>query len=190
VESGVTKRFVLLDRDGTINEEVGYVMHPDELRLLPGVRDALRQLQGLGLGLVVVTNQTPVGRGAMTADELEAIHERLRLLLADSGVSLDGIEACPHRRDDGCDCRKPATGLVERAARIHGFDPAASWLVGDHSTDMLLGRAVGARTILVLTGHGEEELASGAGEFADAVVAGLPDAADLIRDEVLAGAGR
>jgi len=186
----VTRRFVLLDRDGTINEEVGYVMHPDELRLIPGAREALRELQDLGLGLVVITNQTPVGRGDLSTAELDAIHARLQELLADGGVSLDGIEVCPHRRDEGCDCRKPATGLVERAARTHGFDPAQSWVVGDHTGDMLLGRAVGARTILVLTGHGEQELAAGAGAFADHVVAGLLEAAALIRDEVLAGAGR
>ena len=186
----MTRRFVLLDRDGTINEEVGYVMHPDELTLIPGSREALREIQGVGLGLVVVTNQTPVGRGAMSAAKLDAIHARLRELLAAGGVSIDGIEVCPHRRDEGCDCRKPATGLVERAARMYGFDPAHSWVVGDHTADMLLGRAVGARTILVRTGHGEQELSAGAGAFAHHVVAGLPEAAALIRDEVLAGAGR
>lgn len=186
----MTRRFVLLDRDGTINEEVGYVLHPDELRLLPGAGEALRELRVLGLGLVVVTNQTPVGRGAISPQELDAIHARLGELLAQTGASLDGIEVCPHRKDEGCDCRKPATGLVDRAARTHGFDPARSWLVGDHTGDMLLGRAVGARTILVRTGHGEREQAAGAGEFADHVVAGLPEAAALIRDEVLAGAGR
>jgi D-glycero-D-manno-heptose 1,7-bisphosphate phosphatase len=186
----MTRRFVLLDRDGTINEEVGYVLRPDELRLLPGAGAALRGLRDLGLGLVVVTNQTPVGRGAISSEELDAIHERLAELLARDGATLDGIEVCPHRRDEGCDCRKPATGLVERAAATYGFDPTESWIVGDHLGDMGLGRAVGARTILVLTGHGEVELAAGAGALADHVVADLPAAAAVIREEVLAGAGR
>lgn len=186
----MTRRFVLLDRDGTINEEVGYVLHPDELRLLPGVGAALRGLRDLGLGLVVVTNQTPVGRGAISPEDLHAIHRRLRALLAEDGASLDGFEVCPHRRDEGCDCRKPATGLVERAAATYGFDPTESWIVGDHLGDMGLGRAVGARTILVRTGHGEVELAAGAGALADHVVADLPAAAAVIREEVLAGAGR
>ena len=186
----MTRRFVLLDRDGTINEEVGYVLHPDQLRLLPGVGAALRGLRDLGLGLVVVTNQTPVGRGAISPDDLDAIHRRLGALLAEDGASLDGVEVCPHRRDEGCDCRKPATGLVERASATYGFDPTESWIVGDHLGDMGLGRAVGARTILVRTGHGEEELAAGAGALADHVVADLPTAAAVIREEVLAGAGR
>ncbi len=143
-----------------------------------------------GSGLVVVTNQTPVGRGDISPEELDAIHARLRALLAHDGAALDGIEACPHRKDEGCDCRKPATGLVDRAAAAHGFDPAEAWIVGDHLGDMGLGRAVGARTILVRTGHGEEELAAGAGELADHVVADLPAAAAVIREQVLAGAGR
>ena len=177
------RRFVLLDRDGTINEDIGYVHRPDELRLLPGALDALAELQGLGL--VVVTNQSPVGRGMITAGELDAIHERLRELLGHGGVTLDGIEVCPHRPDEGCACRKPGTLMVERAVKALGFDPRESWIVGDHAADMGLGRAVGARTILVRTGHGEEELGK-AGADADVVVDDLAAAAALIRSEVRA----
>ena len=181
----MSRRFVLLDRDGTINEEVGYVLRPDELRLIPGAVEALRELQGLGLGLAVLTNQSPIGRGMMTPAELDEIHARLRDLLAEGGVTLDRIEVCPHRPDERCDCRKPGRGLVDRAVREL---PRESWTVGDHGSDLRLGRAVGARTILVLTGHGREELAAGAGEHADRVVADLGEAAAVIRDEVLAGA--
>src|SRR5918995_223253 len=109
VEAVVSRRFVLLDRDGTINEEVGYVLRPDELRLIPGAVEALRELQGLGLGLVVLTNQSPIGRGMMTPAELDEIHTRLRDLLAEGAVTLDRIEVCPHRPDEGCACRKPGT---------------------------------------------------------------------------------
>ena len=144
METRVSRRFVLLDRDGTINEEIGYVLRPDELRLIPGALGALAELQALGLGLVVVTNQSPVGRGMMTAGELDAIHERLRDLLAADGVTLEGIEVCPHRPDEGCACRKPGTLMVERAVKALGFDPRESWIVGDHAADMGLGRAVGA----------------------------------------------
>jgi D-glycero-D-manno-heptose 1,7-bisphosphate phosphatase len=182
----VTRRYVLLDRDGTINEEVGYVLQPDELRLIPGAIDGLRELRDLGLGLVVVTNQSPIGRGLLTEAGLRAIHERLHELLADGGVTLDGVEHCPHRPDQGCACRKPATDMVERAARAHGFDPARSWVVGDHLADVELGRAVGARTILVLSGHGEDEREA-AGPLADHVAADLREAAGIIRDELLAG---
>lgn len=183
----MTRRFVLLDRDGTINEEIGYVLRPEELRLIPGAIDALRELQQLGLGLLVLTNQSPIGRGLMTKTELDRIHARLGELLAEGGVALDGIESCPHRPEAGCACRKPGTRMVERAAARLGFDPAGSWIVGDHGSDLLLGRAVGARTILVLTGHGREELAAGVGEHADHVVADLGEAAAVIRDEMLIG---
>ena len=180
----MSRRFVLLDRDGTINEEIGYVLRPDELRLIPGAGEALRELRGLELGLVVLTNQSPIGRGMLTVAELEEIHARLRELLAALGVRLDGIEFCPHRPDEGCPCRKPGTLMVERAAAALGFDPGAAWLVGDHGSDLRLGRAVGARTILVRTGHGEEELERGAGEDADHVVADLREAAAIIRDDL------
>ena len=112
-------RFVLLDRDGTINEEVGYVLRPDELRLVPGAVEAMRELQGLGLGLVVLTNQSPIGRGMMTPAELDEIHARLRDLLAGGGVTLDRIEVCPHRPDERCACRKPGTLMVEQIGRAH-----------------------------------------------------------------------
>jgi D-glycero-D-manno-heptose 1,7-bisphosphate phosphatase len=181
----MSRRFVMVDRDGTINEEIGYVLRPEELRLIPGALEALAELQGLGLGLVVVTNQSPVGRGMLTETELDAIHGRLREQLAEGGVTLDRIEVCPHRPDEGCTCRKPGTLMVERAAEALGFDPSEGWVVGDHAGDMGLGRAVGARTILLRTGHGEEELEK-AGADADEVADDLAAAATLIRDEILA----
>lgn len=183
----MTRRYVLLDRDGTINEEVGYVLRPEELRLIPGALEALQELRDLGLGLVVVTNQSPIGRGMLTDAGLEAIHDRLRELLAAGGVTLDRIEHCPHRPDEGCACRKPGTAMVGRATRALGFDPAESWVVGDHLADVRLGRAVGARTILVLSGHGEEEREAAA-PLVHHIAADLREAAKIIRDEVLAEA--
>jgi D-glycero-D-manno-heptose 1,7-bisphosphate phosphatase len=189
LETGaVSRRFVLLDRDGTVNEEGDYVLEPSQLHLIPGAADAVRSLRELGLGIVVVTNQSPVGRGWITAGQLDAIHAHLLDLLAEHGAAVDGVYACPHAPDDGCDCRKPATGLVRRAAAEHGFDPEESFLVGDHASDMRLGRAVGATTILVRTGHGQEELGRGADREADAVVADLSEAATVIRDLVADGA--
>jgi D-glycero-D-manno-heptose 1,7-bisphosphate phosphatase len=185
----VSRRFVLLDRDGTINEEDGYVLAPNQLRLIPGAAEAIRDLRGLGLGIVVLTNQSPVGRGWITPAQLDAIHLRLRALLHDAGADVDAIEHCPHAPDDGCGCRKPRTGMVERAAAELGFDPGEAFVVGDHARDVAMGRAVGARTILVMTGHGHDEL-PGARPYADHVVADLAAAAVLIRDEVLAGTAR
>lgn len=183
------RRFVLVDRDGTINEEVDYVLEPGQLRLIPGAAEALRDLRALGLGLVVLTNQSPIGRGWLTTRQLEEIHERLQDLLAAEGAGVDGFYTCPHAPDEGCDCRKPAIGLALRAAAEHGFDPAEAFVVGDHRGDVELGRRIGARTFLVRTGHGQQELAD-ARPFTDHVVAGLGEAAAIIRDEVLAGAER
>jgi D-glycero-D-manno-heptose 1,7-bisphosphate phosphatase len=185
----MSRRFVLLDRDGTINEEIGYVLSPAELRLIPGAAEAIRDLRALGLGVVIVTNQSSVGRGWITEADLSAIHDHLRELLRESGTDVDAIEHCPHRPEDDCSCRKPQTGLVDRAVADLGFDPAEAFVVGDHAGDMILGRAIGARTILVRTGHGEEELEA-ARDLADRVVADLSAAAAAIRDEVLTGAGR
>lgn len=144
-----TRPFILLDRDGTLNADPGYLNDPAALRLLPGVPAALARLAGAGFGLVVVTNQSGVGRGFITPDQLAAIHRRLAELLAEAGVTLDGIYACPHRPDESCPCRKPAPGLALAAARDHGFDPAHSIVIGDSPADVGLGHAIGARTILL-----------------------------------------
>jgi D-glycero-D-manno-heptose 1,7-bisphosphate phosphatase len=186
----VSGRFVLLDRDGTINEEVGHLADPEGVRLVPGSLDAMRSLRELGLGIVIVTNQANVGRGVLAAEQLEAVNARLLELLRAGGVHVDGIEVCPHRPEDGCECRKPKPGMALRAADTFGFELADSFVVGDHAVDMSLGRAVGATTILVRTGHGEEELTNGAGAHADAIVADLREAAAVIRERVLSGATR
>jgi D-glycero-D-manno-heptose 1,7-bisphosphate phosphatase len=180
----VSRRFVILDRDGTINVEVGYVLDSDEMEMIPGAIEALRELRALGLGVVVTTNQSPIGRGQLTWERLDEIHERLRALLREGGVELDGIYACPHAPGDGCDCRKPQPGMALRAAREHGFDLAEAFVVGDHAADMQMGRRIGATTILVRTGHGEEELMNGAGDHADHVVSDLREAVRVIRDTV------
>jgi D-glycero-D-manno-heptose 1,7-bisphosphate phosphatase len=187
----VSRRFVLADRDGTINEELApdYVLSPDQLSLVPGAASALRELRELGLGIVVVTNQSPVGRGWITREELDAIHARLSELLEAEGASVDGYYACPHAPDEGCDCRKPRTGLAMRAAADHGFDPAEAFVVGDHRGDVEMGRRIGARTLLVRTGHGEEE-GRDAEPFTDHVVADLAEAATIIRNEILTGVER
>lgn len=187
----MSRRFVLVDRDGTITEELSpaYVLEPDQLRLIPGAARALRELRELGLGIVVVTNQSPVGRGWITSDQLEAIHARLSQLLEAEGAGVDGYYVCPHAPDAGCECRKPGVALALRAAEDHGFDPAEAFVVGDHGGDVKMGTRIGARTYQVRTGHGAEEIAK-AELPADHVVEDLAEAARIIRDEVLAGAGR
>lgn len=174
-------RFVLVDRDGTINEEVGYLDDPDDLVLIPGSAAALRRLRDLGLGVVVVTNQAQIGRGLLTEARLAEIHERLTAMLAAEGAEVDAILYCPHTPEDGCDCRKPGTGLAREAAKRFGFDPAEAFVVGDHAGDVGMGRGIDATTFLLLTGHGSME-AEHAGDDADHVVADLAAATDIIAE--------
>lgn len=148
------RAFVLLDRDGTLNVERHYLRDPDLLELLPGVVAGLHLLRAAGFGLVVLTNQSGIARGYFTTADLDAVHARLGELLADAGLSLDGIYACPHGPDDGCTCRKPGVGLALAAAREHGFDPACGYVIGDKVADIALGRALGAAAVLVRTGYG------------------------------------
>jgi D-glycero-D-manno-heptose 1,7-bisphosphate phosphatase len=175
------KRFVLMDRDGTLIVERHYLSDPDHVELIPGVGKALQALQSMGLGLVVVTNQSAIGRGYFDVPRLDAIHGRLRDLLLAEGVSLDGIYYCPHRPEDGCNCRKPRTGLVDQAISDLYFDPGQCFVVGDKASDIELGREVGAKTILVLTGYGVAEFATSTPDY---VVPSLAEITPLIQQMV------
>ena len=116
----MSKRFVLIDRDGTINVEKHYLSDPDQLELYPGIGPALKRLQDAGFGLAVLTNQSGIARGYFDLDRLTQIHDRLRALLAAEGVTVDGIYICPHGPDDDCACRKPLPGMVEQAQSSSG----------------------------------------------------------------------
>jgi D-glycero-D-manno-heptose 1,7-bisphosphate phosphatase len=175
----VTQRFALIDRDGTINEERHHLATPDEVALIPGSADALVRLRDIGLGIVVVTNQAEVGRGHLAPADLDRINARLRTLLAEHGAVVDGIEVCPHRPEDGCDCRKPKPGMALRAAQRLGFELDASVVIGDHLADLGMGRAIGATTILVRTGHGTDAEPD-AGGLADHVADDLAGAVAII----------
>lgn len=173
------RRFVFLDRDGTIILKHDYQSDADLVELLPGAAAGLRRMRELGLGLVVVSNQSGVARGYFTAPSVEQVHQRLRELLAVEGVVLDAIYYCPHGPDDACACRKPAAGMIQRAQREQSADPGRSFVVGDNACDLDLARAVGARSILVRTGYGREIEAQGAPP-ADAVADDLAAAAEQI----------
>jgi len=150
------RRFAILDRDGTIILERHYLSDPSEVELLPGSGAGLRSMRDLGFGTVVITNQSAIGRGMISEAQLDLIHRRFRELLEQEGVFLDGIYFCPHLPEEGCDCRKPAPALLRSAARELGFDPGESFVIGDKVCDIELGRRVGATTILVRTGYGEQ----------------------------------
>lgn len=159
----LTRAFVLLDRDGTLIEERDYLRSPDGLRLLPNTLAALRRFRALGLGLVLVTNQSGLARGYFDQQVLDAIHGRLRDWLARDGLHLDGIYVCPHLPDAGCACRKPRPGLGLRAATELGIDLSRSFVIGDKRSDIAWGQHLGATTFLVRTGHGAAaEVAPGA----------------------------
>ncbi len=176
----MSRRFALLDRDGTIIVERNHLDDPEQVELIPGAAGAIVRLrEDVGLGVVVVTNQAQVGRGLLSPARLDEVHVRLEELLREEGASLDGLFVCPHAPEEGCACRKPAPGMVLEAAARFGFDPSLAFVVGDHPGDMGLGRAVGATTIFVLTGHGAEELRAAEG-MADHVADDLPAAADII----------
>lgn len=155
---------VFLDRDGCLNEEVGYLNHVSRVRLLPGAAPAVRRLNEAGVAAVVATNQTGVARGYFPADVLEAVNREVVRQLALEGARLDGFYVCPHHPEHGeppyrqvCECRKPRPGLLLRAARELDLDLAASVMVGDKISDVACGHAAGAAGVLVLTGYGRGE---------------------------------
>ena len=152
---------VFLDRDGVINVEVSYLGDPAGFQLLPGVTAAIRRLNQVGLPVIVVTNQSGIGRGYYSLDAMTAVHQRMDAELAAAGAHVDALYFCPHRPEDGCFCRKPAPGMLIQAAAELGVDLARSVIIGDKFSDLVAGKAVGCRGVLVLTGHGAEEWARG-----------------------------
>ena len=159
-----------LDRDGTVTEERGYAASAEAIALLPGVGAAIARLNAAGIAAIVVTNQSGIGRGYFDEAALAAQHDRLRELLAAEGARLDGLYHCPHLPTAGCDCRKPATGMLARAAAELGLDLTRSWMVGDRVADVECGARGAAGGLLVLTGYGRESVASAGEEFRPAQV--------------------
>jgi lipopolysaccharide heptosyltransferase II len=174
---------IFLDRDGTLNYDPGYLKSAAELNLLPGVAKALARLKAAGAKLVVVTNQSGVGRGLLTLKELETIHARLQGLLEQEGAVLDAIYFCPHHPDHGCLCRKPGRAMIDRAVAELQLDLRRSYYVGDHLRDMQLARMVGAKPILVTTGAVDAQALDRLGAeqgLPDKVAGSMPEAADWI----------
>lgn len=150
---------VFIDRDGTISEEVGYVNHPSRFRLFPYSSEAIRILNNNDWLAILVTNQAGVARGYFSEDVIVKIHEQLKHDLKDA--HLDAIYYCAHHPTVGeppyrvdCDCRKPKTGLIDRAAREFDIDRSASWMVGDRYGDIELARNAGLRSAFVMSGYG------------------------------------
>ena len=175
---------VFLDRDGTLIEERGYLDRMELLSLFPWTADALRLLARAGYTLVVVTNQSAIGRGIIDERFLNKVHGELSARLARGGAAIDRYYHCPHLADapleqyrQSCRCRKPGPGMIEQACREMNLDPARSFMVGDRALDVACGAAAGTRTIRVRTGHGVRD-----GEESSA-------RADIILDNLMEAAG-
>lgn len=157
--SNKLRQAIFLDRDGVICvNRLGYVKSWDEFEFLPGSLDALRQLAELGLVVVVVSNQSAIGRGLMNAAQVEDINNRMNIEVVRAGGRIDGIYICPHHPEDQCDCRKPKPGMVLQAADDLSLSLKNSYLVGDAQSDVQAAKAAGVKPILVLTGRGRSHL--------------------------------
>lgn len=147
-------RGILLDRDGVINKErADYVKNWDEFVFLPGVLTALQQLAALPVPIVVVTNQSVIGRGIVQRQQIDQIHERARQQVQKAGGRIDQFFLCPHHPDEGCLCRKPQPGLLQQAAATFDFPLQEAVFVGDAITDFQAAQAAGCRSILVRSGR-------------------------------------
>ena len=158
---------LFLDRDGTVNVEVHYLSQPEQLELLPTVAKTISVVNGLGIAVVIVTNQAGIARGYFSEHRLIAIHERLQRMLAEQNARIDGIYFCPHHPTAGqgsykavCDCRKPMPGMLRQAASELGIDLTRSLMIGDRESDLQAGAGAGCQTALVTTGYGFETSAA------------------------------
>jgi D-glycero-D-manno-heptose 1,7-bisphosphate phosphatase len=152
----LTRRFALIDRDGTLIVEKHYLSSPDQVELIAGAALGLKRLLNHGWGVCLVSNQSGIARGYFDMEQLGKVHQRLAEMLAQHDVTLDGIYLCPHSPDDHCNCRKPMPGMVHQAMVDHGLDPRLAWVIGDKEVDVELGHAVGAKSVLVRTGYGRQ----------------------------------
>jgi D-glycero-D-manno-heptose 1,7-bisphosphate phosphatase len=177
------RRAVFLDRDGVIIENrPDHVKTWEEVRFLDGAFAALRRLAESPAAIVIVSNQGAVGRGLMALEQAWELQNRIAAKIAEQGGRIDAGYLCPHRPEDGCDCRKPAPGMIRRAARELDLDLSHSWLVGDAVTDLEAASAAGMRAVLVRTGRGsrQEQLLANGGGPSWPIVADLPAAVEYI----------
>ncbi len=155
-------KLLILDRDGVINQDSdAYIKSLDEWIPIPGSIDAIAQLSKAGWTVAVATNQSGIARGYYDLATLEAMHERLRMLVAEQGGEVGLIVYCPHGPDEGCDCRKPKPGMLRTIAAHYQVDLAGLWFVGDSKGDLEAALTVDAQPILVKTGKGEKTLSKG-----------------------------
>lgn len=177
------QKAIFLDRDGTINQYVGFLKDENQFELLPKVTDAIRKVNESGYLTIVITNQPVIARGEMTLKELENIHNKMETLLGYEGVYVDAIYFCPHHPHKGfagerleykieCECRKPKPGMLYRAEKDFNIDLSASWMVGDSENDIIAGKTAGCHTALVCNSsdYGQEKTFRSLLEFVEKVI--------------------
>lgn len=152
---------VFLDRDGTVNEQMGYINHLSRFHLLPEAGRAIKLLNDHGIPVIIVSNQSGLARGYFPVELLDAVHKKMDDLLADQGASVDGLYYCPHHPEakeekfrQACNCRKPKIGMLQQAAQELNLDLASSFMVGDRWSDIKCAQSAGCNPVLVLTGYG------------------------------------
>lgn len=153
----MTNRAVFFDRDGVINQEIGYLDSPAKVKIIPGVEKAIKFLNENNFKVVVITNQSGIARGYFSENTLNEINDFIESELAKEHAKIDAIYYCPHHPDDNCQCRKPKIGMIKKAEIELDIDLARSYLIGDKITDIETGVKAKLKNILLLTGYGKEE---------------------------------
>ena len=184
------EKFIFLDRDGVINRDgegwtrYGYVTRWEDFHFLPGVLKAFRQLKENGYKCVIISNQKCVGKGIISADELDRLTDRVKGYVRERGGDIEKVYYCGHLDEDGCDCRKPLPGMFLKAREDLGIDTLeGKFFVGDSERDMEAGKAAGLSTILVLTGKSTREDAGAWECKPDHICRDLPEAVDVVMEK-------
>jgi D-glycero-D-manno-heptose 1,7-bisphosphate phosphatase len=176
----MTSKVAFLDRDGTIIAEKDFIKRSDEIEFISGSIQAIKLLRDSGYKIVVISNQSGIGRGILTEKMVREVNESFLRTLREEGAPVDSLYFCPHHPEDNCDCRKPNTGMIQKAAQEHQLDLKDAVVIGDKLADVKLGKNIGAKTVLVLTGYGEKEAKKLKSLNPD-------DKPDLVADNLLAG---
>lgn len=156
-KNNTKKPAAFLDRDGTLIFDKNYLKSPEQVKLYSYSAESVNKLRKAGFKIIIVTNQSGIGRGMFGEKDLKKVNKRFTDLLKEQGAKIDALYYCPHIDEDKCDCRKPNTGMVLKAAKEHNIDLEKSYTVGDSVRDYILGYKSGGKGVLVLTGHGKKQ---------------------------------